>query len=576
MRRQRKPTTNGNNNDTIISTRSKGRRQPTTASSKRSRGRQQIIPTWVVWSIVVFFILLGIASEHYHRTRNEEHRHEHITGLGENHNVKNDVHGSGENNLRTRSTTTKAKTSRSLNVKSMLTPEEDDALEYDDGQRYHLIFSTDCSKYQHWQSYLVFFSAMKIKQPGHVTRIVSGCTDDEAVEIKEWFEESVQIMSPKRFHLHMTPKFSEVKDENGKVIGEYSFFNKPYGLRHFLENFSIIGFRGTKMSDRKTDSSVDEDTLSRSSFQHEDDIVILIDPDMALLRPITKDFSKSRETVISEKRTDHILSKEVQHGVPFAQTYGLGTQWQKFDLDKIAGKDSPAKEVNQEAGRLYFPVGPPYIGTVRDMYRISVKWSEFVPRVHEQYPYLLAEMYAFCIAAAHLGLKHQIIDSLMISNPDTGGEGWSLIDQIPPEETCDFAREPDHNKYALPSVIHACQRYSVGKEWFFGKRRIPKDIYDCDTPLFEEPPSDLALLYDFKWPPNAKEKTNLKPKIINQETFMVCSLTRLLNDASDFFKSTKCPDGGNKSRSRKVADLFREGETKKQNKDKNKNKKKTE
>ena len=41
-------------------------------------------------------------------------------------------------------------------------------------------------------------------------------------------------------------------------------------------------------------------------------------------------------------------------------------------------------------------------------------------------------MYAYCIAAAHLGLRHQIIDSLMVSNTGVReGEGWALVDQIP-------------------------------------------------------------------------------------------------------------------------------------------------
>ena len=142
-----------------------------------------------------------------------------------------------------------------------------------------------------------------------------------------------------------------------------------------------------------------------------------------------------------------------------------------------------------------------------DMYQIALKWTEFVPKVHAQYPYLLAEMYAFCIAAAHLKLRHQLIDSLMASNPGTGGEAWPLVDKIPPAEMCEFARHPDHSKYALPSVIHLCQRYSVGDVWFFGKRRIPHDIYACETPLFAEPPADLALLYDFKKPPNANAKS---------------------------------------------------------------------
>jgi hypothetical protein len=391
-------------------------------------------------------------------------------------------------------------------------------------------------------SLLVYYTAMKVRQPGHVTRIVSGCDPDEAVAMNEWFTKSVKFMS-NRFHIHLTPKFSEVKDTDGTVIGDYKFFNKPYGLKHWLEHSPLIG-------------SHHDDGIS-DTFDHIDDIVILIDPDMVLLRPITKDFSNPRDSLISAKRQQHVLSTEVRHGVPFAQTYGLGTQWKKFDLDKIAGTDSPAKTVSKEDGQLYYPVGPPYIATVKDMYQIAVKWAEFVPRVHAQYPHLLAEMYAYCIAAAHLGLKHMLIDSLMASNPGTGGEAWELVDRIPPNEVCDFAQNPDTSKYAVPSVLHMCQRYSVGLDWFFGKHRIPNDIYDCSTPLFQEPPSDLALLYNYKWPPNAEEKTPLSPKLIKQQAFMVCGLTRTLNDAAMFYKAANCPLGtANLERSQTVADLF--------------------
>ena len=100
--------------------------------------------------------------------------------------------------------------------------------------------------------------------------------------------------------------------------------------------------------------------------------------------------------------------------------------------------------------------------------------------------------------------------------------------------------------------------------WFFGKRKIPYDIYGCETPLFIEPPDDIALRYDFKKPPNAKEPTPLSPKIISQQTFMVCFLTSLLNEASSFYKTNACPPGtANLEKSRKVADLFIEYKEKK-------------
>jgi peptidyl serine alpha-galactosyltransferase len=50
------------------------------------------------------------------------------------------------------------------------------------------------------------------------------------------------------------------------------------------------------------------------------------------------------------------------------------------------------------------------------MYSIAVKWCEFGPRVYKQYPHLLAEMFAYCLAAAHLRLHHQTAVSFMVSD----------------------------------------------------------------------------------------------------------------------------------------------------------------
>lgn len=118
------------------------------------------------------------------------------------------------------------------------------------------------------------------------------------------------------------------------------------------------------------------------------DIVILTDPDMGLLRPLTRNFSNDREVVIGHRRKDHIISRTVGPGKPFAQVYGFGVQWSRLDLEKIAGEGTPASKVNAEDGFRYYPVGPPYMGTVEDMHKIATKWSEFVPGVYEQYPYV--------------------------------------------------------------------------------------------------------------------------------------------------------------------------------------------
>lgn len=63
--------------------------------------------------------------------------------------------------------------------------------------------------------------------------------------------------------------------------------------------------------------------------------------------------------------------------------------------------DTPAKKVSKKDAINHYATGPPYLATTRAMRRIAQKWAEFVPRSHKEKPELMAEMYAYCIAAAH-------------------------------------------------------------------------------------------------------------------------------------------------------------------------------
>jgi hypothetical protein len=75
------------------------------------------------------------------------------------------------------------------------------------------------------------------------------------------------------------------------------------------------------------------------------------------------------------------------------------------------------------------------------------------------------DQFAYCLAAAHLRLAHQIAASFMVSDTASGAqsEGWSYIDNLDDSEVCQV-ENPDN----LPYVFHFCQRYAVGY-WFFGK-----------------------------------------------------------------------------------------------------------
>jgi hypothetical protein len=261
---------------------------------------------------------------------------------------------------------------------------------------------------------------------------------------------------------------------------------------------------------------------------------------MNMLRPITGDFSVDRDVVIGKEFKDDRKMK-VQHGSPFAQKYGLGSHWRTFDLHEVAGEKSPALKVSEEDGKKFFPVGPPYLATVRDMHAIADKWTEFVPKVHKQYPYLLAEMYAFCIAAAHLELPFQLIQSLMISNTKSLTEGWPMVDDIPKDDVCKVAKKPNHEVLPVPSLVHFCQRYAIG-EWFFAKRRMVKTFFECESPLLEEPPSNIVAESDYQQFPKGKRKS-LDEKHAKREGFLVCGILAALNDASRFFKEHHCKGG---------------------------------
>ena len=81
-------------------------------------------------------------------------------------------------------------------------------------------------------------------------------------------------------------------------------------------------------------------------MRHLANIVILPDLDFLLLRPLTDDFSNERETIVGPRRKAAYRGKGTHFAGrrnPYAQTYGLGTQWRRFDLDAIAGPQKPGQ-----------------------------------------------------------------------------------------------------------------------------------------------------------------------------------------------------------------------------------------
>ena len=390
-----------------------------------------------------------------------------------------------------------------------------------DDTTYHVVFSTDCTDYQNWQSYVFFFHSAKIGQPGTITRIASGCSAKQEKELEDFHYHRIETMSG-RFKIHFTPSYVNIDGS------PFQYFNKPFGLRHWMEH--VLGFP-TRQDDN-------------------DAIIILLDPDMILVRPLTRHFNTT-----DKWKDSNIHSFTVDHGKPAAQQYLLGVDWLTWNLANIAGTDSPALKVTTAEAYAHYLVGPPYLATAKDMYEIAVHWTDFAPATKAAFPDMLAEMMAYIVAIAHLQLPHMLSNSFMLSDTRVQySEPWDSVENEPRESLCtkDYAG-------VQPNVLHYCQPYSFqGFEYYKGKLR--NKMNKCSHPLLEEPP--LAITEGMNWSSpheslkfRRPEKHNEWAVRMNQrEAFMTCQLIFKVNDAMEHHRTHSCRHAGNTSKTFRLAD----------------------
>lgn len=381
----------------------------------------------------------------------------------------------------------------------------------------HIVFSTDCGGFQDWQTIVFFYSAKTIQQHGQITRIASGCDVAKQAILTELYQ---KLFPDDNFHVHFTPDYK--KDERtGK---SYHFYNKPYGVLHWIEHASPPIPEGT--------------------------IVAICDPDFIFLRPLTTQLSNQQNTIVTLwKQSDLDAIQYISKGHPVAQQYGLGAPWvrddhPKFNRTFVCGSNSPCTKImDQRDGGKAYSVGPPYLVEVSDLHRLTTTWCQFVPRVYVKYPYLLAEMYGYSMAAAHENLPHLTLDHYMVSDIDSWGEGWEWIDNLG-EGVCEL---PDPNgiyfrNKPLPTFIHYCQAYRIDGVGY-GKRRIPHEIFDCPSPMLLEPDSKMVRSVSFM--KDNQEIQSLKPHQVKRNAFVICVASRVINNAIIYYKQKMCANQEN-------------------------------
>ena len=104
----------------------------------------------------------------------------------------------------------------------------------------------------------------------------------------------------------------------------------------------------------------------------------------------------------------------------------------------------------------------------------------------------MAEMYSYCMSAAHHNLPHLTLEHYMISNPDCSGEGWRWVDELKdislPEQT--GIMFPNQT---LPTFLHYCQVYKAkGIEFYkrFQEYAYLESIFTCASPILANLPGN--------------------------------------------------------------------------------------
>jgi hypothetical protein len=273
----------------------------------------------------------------------------------------------------------------------------------------HIIFSTDCSGYQHWQGIALWYAAQFAGQAGPITRVASGCTSQQQTDIADEWR---RIDRTGQFRVHFTPPM--------ELSGRYKYSNKPGGLLHWLHH---------------ADPPITEP------------FVALVDPDMLLYRPLTTRLAEGSVpasrvgkagkgqaelqdawgvgqvlTVAAVTPVDSLLPR-VTLGRPAGQHFGIGGQWSRawspatrqgsawstFSKALVCGNNAPCTRTSNRDADHFYAAGPVYIAHLDDWKAVAEAWWAMVPRVHAQYPQLLAEMYAFTMAVANLTLPWTLV-----------------------------------------------------------------------------------------------------------------------------------------------------------------------
>jgi len=429
----------------------------------------------------------------------------------------------------------------------------------------HILFSTDCSVFQDWQALVLFHSAHQVGQLGHITRIASGCDAKAQFELVTLYARLWPVSRTDGwvYSVHFP---SDFKAEVAKAY-------KPFGVQHWLQVNAHPALTKTSIHSR---SSSGDGSKTTHPLVGNDTIIALIEPDFLFLRPLTVRLGKNPASLYPPEYTTHQQTEMpdyVQKGNPVGQSvHALGSPWagpenrQKskkslrgregedhyFDVEYICGKASACSTVTVKEAAKWYAVGPPYIVHIDDFRQIVDAWVLMVPKIQSGsgsgLPNRIAVVHAYNMAAAHLQLPHTTVLQHLITHVDySDSEGWKWIDMLgddvcqpPTENLHDAEKKIFYPMSTLPSLLHYHQYYGIG-EYGFYKHKFETKYFQCNSPLLVEPPIDIGKTRVVQ-----KARGAVKVSEINarRNSFMLCTISRVVNDAILDVKVRSCHGGG--------------------------------
>jgi hypothetical protein len=273
----------------------------------------------------------------------------------------------------------------------------------------HFVFSTSCNTFQYWQSELLLNSAMHVKQKGRFTQIVVGCDESEAKgmagkgRVLTHDASGDTLVGYEQWNKSSHPTVRRIFAPAIPEAKEFPWFNKPWSFEYWRRTENITG-----------------------------DVIVLLDPDEFFIRPLSMVGSTRKRHLKPPPQLGKGFNDLPKPGMGVGAYYGIGGEviWKFKDfLDDICGAGSPCATMTARDAENWQSVGPPYILVVEDFRKIVPLWWEYMPKV---YPHvkgdILADMYAYQMAAANANVLHSTVDDFMVSAAMDMRQGWATVD----------------------------------------------------------------------------------------------------------------------------------------------------